>query len=407
MRRWRWTEALAHWDQALNGAGSDARPYWHLERAITLRRLVRFEEAGAVLHGLLRAQPGFAGAWLELSKMLTAAGKFEDALCEASIGDDTPALIAQRIDVLIRLQRLEDATAEFRGAVARVGQPSDLDHLFPLVPRFFEGWQRTQAWLLLQHRMREDADPTLGASATAATLALRVLLALKDYQGFLSEIDRLGEDEIIGDHRALLISMAKTLREPGFPDRRKPKVFGIGLSRTGTTPLALALSILGFTALHFSNPVTGEVVSEADLDLVDAATDTPVCVSFEKLYHLYPFAKFIYTTRPFAHWQPSFCRYFDRRWGTSDFATIAKMLMRARSFHFGAQWSAIHLSLYFNHANYADAYSAFDRRVRNFFRNKPEDRYLEFDVFSGDGWAKLCPFLGRPIPSQPFPQPLA
>jgi hypothetical protein len=82
------------------------------------------------------------------------------------------------------------------------------------------------------------------------------------------------------------------------------------------------------------------------------------------------------------------------------------MLMRHNSFHFGAQWSAIHLSLYFNHANYEDAYIAYDRRVRDFFRDKPDDRYLEFDVFSGDGWAKLCPFLRRPIPSQPFPQPL-
>ncbi len=41
-----------------------------------------------------------------------------------------------------------------------------------------------------------------------------------------------------------------------------------------------------------------------------------------------------------------------------------------------------------------------------FFRDKPEGRCLEFDVFSGAGWAKLCPFLGQPVPSQPFPQPL-
>ena len=108
-------------------------------------------------------------------------------------------------------------------------------------------------------------------------------------------------------------------------------MFGIGLSRTGTTPLALALGILGFTAFHFLNPATGEVISEADTDLVDAATDTPVCVNFEKLYYLYPFSKFIYTTRPFEDWQPSFCRYLDRRWGTADFATIGKMLMRGNS----------------------------------------------------------------------------
>ena len=33
----------------------------------------------------------------------------------------------------------------------------------------------------------------------------------------------------------------------------------------------------------------------------------------------------------------------------------------------------------------------------------PPDRLLVMDIPAGDGWEKLCPFLGVPIPDAPFP----
>ena len=36
-------------------------------------------------------------------------------------------------------------------------------------------------------------------------------------------------------------------------------------------------------------------------------------------------------------------------------------------------------------------------------REVPEDRLLVLDIVGGDGWEVLCPFLGLPIPHQPFP----
>ena len=33
----------------------------------------------------------------------------------------------------------------------------------------------------------------------------------------------------------------------------------------------------------------------------------------------------------------------------------------------------------------------------------PEDRLLVIDIVGGDGWEQLCPFLGVPIPEEPFP----
>lgn len=33
----------------------------------------------------------------------------------------------------------------------------------------------------------------------------------------------------------------------------------------------------------------------------------------------------------------------------------------------------------------------------------PPERLLVMDIAAGDGWEKLCPFLGREVPDAPFP----
>jgi hypothetical protein len=43
-----------------------------------------------------------------------------------------------------------------------------------------------------------------------------------------------------------------------------------------------------------------------------------------------------------------------------------------------------------------------EREVEAFFADAPQ-RLLVLDICAGEGWEKLCPFLGRPVPRQPFP----
>ncbi len=74
------------------------------------------------------------------------------------------------------------------------------------------------------------------------------------------------------------------------------KVFGIGLSRTGTTTLTTALQKLGYKALHFpsdgatQNELYGFFSSDSQfirlsaLEHYDAITDTPVCCTFNRPY---------------------------------------------------------------------------------------------------------------------------
>jgi tetratricopeptide (TPR) repeat protein len=377
-------------------------PYWRLGRATVLLRLGRREEAEVELRNLLQTNPDLLATRLILIDSLASRGAVEEALGE--IGPEVSLELAVRkIDILIRLQRLSDARSQFEPALARAQQPMDFESLLLLIPRLFEGPERRNAWLLFQSRTREAADANPRCAVALAPFNLRAALALRDYRGFMRGIDRGEESGAFGGHRELLRSVASTLRETGFPNRDKPKIFGIGLSKTGTTSLAAALSILGFTTLHFYNPLTGELMSDDDLYLFDGLTDTPVCLSFEEYYSMFPNAKFIYTTRRIQPWKESFAGHLQRFWGFSDFGKMKSLLTRRQPFHFGTRSWEIDQSLYFGHEGYEGAYRAYDRRVRSFFKDKPNDRFLEFSVFEGDGWERLCTFLGRPVPSTPFP----
>ena len=47
-------------------------------------------------------------------------------------------------------------------------------------------------------------------------------------------------------------------------------------------------------------------------------------------------------------------------------------------------------------------YQARNEEVLSYFANRPAD-LLVLDVVGGDGWDRLCPFLGLEPPARPFP----
>lgn len=180
------------------------------------------------------------------------------------------------------------------------------------------------------------------------------------------------------------------------------KVFGIGLSKTATSSLACALRILGYKTVSWN--VAARVIGWPELYHADAATDTPCAAQFETLYHTFENSKFVYTTRDIDSWERSITNHtgmdtprgYRKRW-TSD--------------RFWERWDwynafrgiQIHENLYADHDTWEEAYHAFDRRVRRFFEDKPDDRFLEVNICAGDGWEKLCPFLGVNTPDHSFP----
>jgi hypothetical protein len=182
-------------------------------------------------------------------------------------------------------------------------------------------------------------------------------------------------------------------------------VFGIGLSKTGTTSLNYALQHLGYNSLHWRRE--GKVLGWPEFLFADAATDAPCCVQFESLYHTFDESKFIYTVRDVEDWKQSIIQHYAGKERPSELRREGER----RWLPEGAQWRfyssirkiTIHECLYAQHDSWEEAYQAFDHRVRTFFEDKPDDRFLEMRIPEGDGWDLLCSFLGHQVPDSPFP----
>jgi hypothetical protein len=408
MRQRRWTEALERWDDVLGRFDDPAgRPFWDSARASVLRELGQSAAAETVLRKVVAAHPGFFNPlWNLLNLMVLAGGPGEalDTLETSAFRDIAmPLLLAMRCRILVRLHRLADARLVFMQTVEAADDVLPIEHLFALVAQLYEGWRRTEAWLALHAKLDGLTYPAHPADAAPfETLRARLRLALRDHVGFLAAADRI-EPPHHGRSGEALYAVALALRDPAYADWRKPKIFGIGLSRTGTMTVAAALGALGLPTLHWHNPLTLVPMTDDDLYVFAAFMDTPVCLAFEKYYYLFPNSKFIYTTRPTDTWLSSMERHWEKDFGLSGFAAIREAFSRPDSIRYGIGFRDLNVALFLNHPDFAEAYRAYDRRVRRFFEDKPKNRFLEFDVFRGDGWRELCGFLGHEIPTIAFP----
>ena len=186
------------------------------------------------------------------------------------------------------------------------------------------------------------------------------------------------------------------------------KVFGIGLSRTGTTSLARALELLGLETRHFRDPELRRLVRLEDALFLDAVTDVTMACQFETLERVFPQAKFVYTVRPLEGWLRSMERHFEGRTPRGLRDRLHAIAARedvppGAGYEVEPFYHAVMHALYTGHESWEAAWHAHDARVRAHFADRPE-KLLVFDVgAAGHGWAELCGFLGRPVPDRPFP----
>lgn len=173
------------------------------------------------------------------------------------------------------------------------------------------------------------------------------------------------------------------------------KIFGIGLSKTGTTSLARALEILGYKTRDYigvTRYIAGDLssIDPRELDANDAFTDTPIPSFYKQLDARYPNSKFILTTRDMEDWLKSCKKQF-------------KESLAAKSNEATVQ---LHTDLYdcfvFDPEKYANGYRRFVNGVLDYFRDRPQD-LLVMDLCGGENWEKLCAFLDKPVPDIPFP----
>lgn len=443
-RRGEWSIALGYFDLCLKQLpDNSAVPHWLAMRAAALGHLGRTEEAEAVYLAIMKNYPtlraGYAGlAWIAerqnnwpraLAALDTCLKRFPSdpgarkwrearasllerlgARCEAGAAwDELIKLFPEAADQDWRIKAamcrddLSGVRAALRNDLAAAETIPQLERIFTQTPIAFEGWDRLQVWLNIDQRLGSlSGDESRQNDGRARILRMRLKLALRDYDGFLTCFDRAAQLEL-GAWRRKFYDTSRLLKSKCFPDFSAEKIFGIGLSRTGTKSLSQALQVLGIHTAHYTNDFTEEILNLDDAFLFDGLTDTPVCIILETLFYTFPNAKFIYTVRPLDSWVTGFERHLRRNGLSNAFDRSRSRLTTRGTSVYGTQRALLHGGLYYHYPDPEAAWHAYDARVRSFFGGRDGKRFLEFNVFLGDSWEKLCRFLDRPIPAEPFP----
>jgi hypothetical protein len=172
----------------------------------------------------------------------------------------------------------------------------------------------------------------------------------------------------------------------------KTKVFCIGFHKTGTTSLEMALKKLGYTvtgSFGTKDPDIANKVHEmayAMVEKFDAFEDNPWPILYRELDQRFPDSKFALTRRPTENWIRS---------QVKDFASTETPMRR---WIYGED-AGCPLG---NEETYTVRYERHNREVQEYFADRPND-LLIIDLPNDDGWSRLCPFLGRTVPDEPFP----
>lgn len=176
----------------------------------------------------------------------------------------------------------------------------------------------------------------------------------------------------------------------------RPKLFGVGLSKTGTSSLREALQLLGYRVSGPSKRLLRQVRSGDLRDVMartrdyDAFEDFPYPVVFKELHRHYGRdARFVLTRRR----TPDV--WFD---SLSDHARTSRLFSSQRLAYgyyrpFGRK------------PHYVSLYERHNEAVRDYFRSHGADELLlEVCWEEGDGWNELCGFLDVAAPAIPFPR---
>lgn len=192
------------------------------------------------------------------------------------------------------------------------------------------------------------------------------------------------------------------------------KIFGIGLSKTGTTSLNSALNMLNLKSIHcpmdditYSELICGKY-DLAILQEYDAITDivvSPFYIEFDKTF---PNSLFILTVRDKEDWLRSMKIHIEQKLLNGSWLSYLKSpkdTLSENSFKFARMCSFLH-SVNYGCLAYCEERlgRVFDMHIANvkeYF--KGTNKLLILDICHGDGWSKLCSFLHKNQPNTPFP----
>ncbi|MCB9988467.1 MAG: hypothetical protein H6868_03925 [Rhodospirillales bacterium] len=171
------------------------------------------------------------------------------------------------------------------------------------------------------------------------------------------------------------------------------KIFGIGLNKTGTTTLNICGNILGLQCSTYDLGLVKDVIRndysrlKRVVEQNDLFEDWPYPLIYKELDEMLPGSKFILTVRK-----------NERKWLESlkKHTILVKPLLPCNRWAYGYYYPHGH------EQGHIDVYNRHNEEVRNYFKDRPDD-FLEICWENGDGWEKLCSFLGKDIPDESFP----
>ncbi|KAI9488076.1 P-loop containing nucleoside triphosphate hydrolase protein, partial [Zychaea mexicana] len=198
------------------------------------------------------------------------------------------------------------------------------------------------------------------------------------------------------------------------------EVIGAAYSRSGSKSLRDALNILGYRTLHGGNMIR-ERVGNTELienaydhpdksvdwnplfDGYNAAVEFPAVCFVQSLLEAYPDAKVILIERDADSWYESIkdtvCKLCETT-GTRELTENATHLMHV----FSKLWLD---GVLLDSKLMADAeavkarYKAYNAWVKECV---PQERLLALKLEEGIDWNKICAFLGKPVPVEPYPR---
>lgn len=162
----------------------------------------------------------------------------------------------------------------------------------------------------------------------------------------------------------------------------RTKIFGIGMSKTGTTTLGYCFEILGFTPRASFEPKLKKRLSQSNgvedalrfAERYRSFEDSPWYLLYKELDHRFPGSKFLLTVR-------------------KDPLTYAKSSWE----HGKRRGTRVGQSYDVYIAEKVREYERHNKSVIEYFGDRPND-LLVLCWEKGDGWERLCEFLGVPVP---------
>lgn len=200
----------------------------------------------------------------------------------------------------------------------------------------------------------------------------------------------------------------------------KPKVFGIGANKTGTTSLKTAMADLGYI-IGSQKKAENFIYDWGNRDFhriikycysAQFFQDIPFSLPFTYvvLDHEFPGSKFILTIRNNSdEWYNSLINYHSQKWGSQNEIPDIKKLRASTYRSQGWAWDALEIACKvseddpYNKENLINYYETHNRAVQEYFRHRPQD-LLILNPSEKNAMKKLCDFLELDYSGIVFPK---